>query len=148
MIMKEEIKMQKLLHAPLQKVWSAITDKEEMKAWYFDLAEFRPEIGFQFSFTGGPEGGPVYVHLCEVTEVIAQKKLTYSWKYEGFPGISWVTFDLEPQGENTLLTLTHIGLESIAPSGPDFALKNFKEGWNHFVNNALPAYVEQSQLHV
>ncbi|HSH18897.1 MAG TPA: hypothetical protein VLA03_00500 [Draconibacterium sp.] len=30
--------------------WKAITVKEEMKKWYFDLEEFIPEVGFEFSF--------------------------------------------------------------------------------------------------
>ena len=38
-----------LLNAPASKVWKAITDKNEMKQWYFDLAEFKPEVGFEFS---------------------------------------------------------------------------------------------------
>ena len=26
-----------------------------MKQWYFDLAEFKPEVGFKFQFMGGTE---------------------------------------------------------------------------------------------
>lgn len=141
--MKDAVIVEKVLHATVPQVWKAITDKTEMKEWYFDLEDFKAEKGFTFTFNGGPEEGPVYVHLCEVTEVIPNKKLTYSWRYEGVPGISYVTWELEAKGDNTLLTLTHTGLDTIAPAGPDFALHNFKEGWNHFVNKALPAYVER-----
>jgi len=116
-----------------------------MKEWYFDLQEFKAEKGFTFKFNGGPETGPVYVDICEVTEAIPEKKLTYSWRYEGFPGNTYVTWELQPKGDDTLLTLTHIGLETIAPAGPDFAADNFKDGWNHFVNKALPAYLERNQ---
>ena len=41
-----------LLNAPVAKVWKAITDKDDMKQWYFDLAEFKPEVGFEFQFKG------------------------------------------------------------------------------------------------
>jgi uncharacterized protein YndB with AHSA1/START domain len=44
-----------LLNAPISKVWKTITDKDDMKKWYFDIAEFKPEVGFEFQFEGGNE---------------------------------------------------------------------------------------------
>jgi len=68
-----------LLNAPASKVWKAITNKDQMKKWYFDLAEFKPEVGFEFQFHAGDEKKQ-WLHLCKITEVAAGKKLTYSWK--------------------------------------------------------------------
>ena len=48
------------VNAPASKVWKAITDKDEMKKWYFDLKEFKPEVGFEFSFMGGPSEDKQY----------------------------------------------------------------------------------------
>lgn len=45
--------IERAFHAPIATVWQAITDKEQMKKWYFDLAEFKPEVSFSFSFPGG-----------------------------------------------------------------------------------------------
>ena len=39
-----------LLDATPAKVWKALTDKDKMRQWYFDLKEFKPEVGFEFSF--------------------------------------------------------------------------------------------------
>lgn len=36
--------------APVAIVWKAQTDKNEMKKWYFDLEDFKPEKGFKFEF--------------------------------------------------------------------------------------------------
>lgn len=47
--------LQRTFNAPVSKVWTALTDKDEMKKWYFDLAEFKAEKGFVFTFTAGPE---------------------------------------------------------------------------------------------
>ena len=44
--------IERTLNAPAEKVWKAITDKEQMKQWYFDIAEFEPTIGFEFTFSG------------------------------------------------------------------------------------------------
>lgn len=122
-------------------LWIALTDKREMKKWYFDLVEFRPEVGFRFSFTGGPSPERQYVHHCEITEAIPLQKLTYSWAYEGYRGVSYVTFELFPQKSKTLLTLTHSGIDSFPADEPDLAIENFRQGWNSIINESLKNYI-------
>jgi uncharacterized protein YndB with AHSA1/START domain len=138
----QPIVIERRFEAPSSKVWKAITDKDEMKNWYFDLAEFKPEIGFKFQFTGGPSPDKQYLHLCEVAEVIPGKKLTYSWRYDGYPGNSFVTFELFEEKGSTLLKLTHKGIESFAGANPDFAMDNFSEGWNYIIHTSLKNYLE------
>ena len=135
--------LERLFSAPVAKVWHAITDKNEMKNWYFDLAEFKPEIGFKFQFIGGPSPEKQYLHLCEITEVIYEKRLTYSWRYEGYSGNSSVTFELFEQGNQTLLKLTHKGLETFPKENADFAVKNFEEGWKEIIHTSLKNYLEK-----
>ena len=127
--------------ATVEKVWKAITDKNEMKLWYFDLAEFKAEVGFKFQFLGGPPEKE-YLHLCEVTEVVTGKKLTYSWRYDGYKGISFVTFELFGEGANTRLKLTHAGLETFPIENPDLAKHNFAEGWTAIIGESLKKYLE------
>ena len=134
--------IERTYHASMDTVWQAITDKNKMKQWYFDLPEFKPEVGFEFSFTGGPPER-AYRHLCKVTEVIAGKKLTYSWRYDGYEGNSFVTFELFPEGNNTRLKLTHKGLETFPASNPDFAKENFVAGWNDIVGKSLKEFLEK-----
>jgi len=128
--------------APVEKVWKASTDPDQMAQWYFDLKEFRPELGFEFRFPGGPSPEKQYMHVCKITEVEMGKKLTYSWRYDGYPGESFVTFLLTPQGDKTLLQLTHTGLETFPADNPDFASGNFVEGWNGFIRRSLKAFLE------
>jgi uncharacterized protein YndB with AHSA1/START domain len=40
--------IERTYNAPIAKVWKALTDKNDMKQWYFDLSEFKPEVGFEF----------------------------------------------------------------------------------------------------
>jgi uncharacterized protein YndB with AHSA1/START domain len=132
--------LERLLDAPVSSVWQAITDKDEMKKWYFDLPEFKAEVGFKFQFVGCKENGEdsvEYVHLCEVTEVIPEKRLTYSWCYDGYSGISFVTFELFEADEKTLLRLSHKGIESFPKENPDFAIHNFEEGWSQIIGRSL-----------
>ncbi|MEL7586202.1 MAG: SRPBCC domain-containing protein [Prolixibacteraceae bacterium] len=138
------VAVEKLFSVTIDKVWKAITDKNEMKQWYFDLEEFKAEVGFKFQFKAGPNEAVQYLHVCEVTEVIPQKKLTYSWCYDGYSGISFVTFELFEKGEKTLLKLTHQGIDSFPTENPDFAMRNFEEGWNEIINNSLVNYLENA----
>lgn len=120
----------------------AITDNNQMKQWYFDIAEFKPEVGFEFQFTGEGKDGKKYIHLCKVVEVIKEKKLTFSWRYDGFEGNSFVTFELSAEGEETKLKLTHTGLETFPANNPDFAKESFTEGWNYITGTSLKQFVE------
>jgi len=135
---------ERILNAPLEKVWNAITKKEEMDKWYFKIAAFSPEPGFEFRFVGQGSQGETFVHLCEVKEVIPLKKLSYSWRYEGLPGESLVTFELTPDGDQTKLRLTHSGLESFAGNGPDFQVESFTGGWQHIIGKSLTEYLESA----
>ena len=135
--------IERVYNASPEKVWKAITDKEQMKQWYFDLKEFRPEIGFEFSFYGGTDEKQ-YLHLCNITEVVKGKKLSYTWRYEGYAGISEVSFELFDEGSKTRLRLTHAGLETFpATENPDLKKENFEAGWTEIIGKSLKEFVEK-----
>jgi len=138
----EPVIVKRIYNVPIEKVWNALTDNNEIKQWYFQLADFKPEVGFKFQFSGGADNGHQYLHLCEVTEVIPGKKIAYTWRYDGLPGNSEVSWELFEQGDKTLLKLTHTGLESFVTNGLDFAKSSFNGGWNYFLNEALSKYLE------
>ena len=138
----KEIVIERIFDAPIQKVWKAITDKEQMKHWYFDLAEFKPEVGFEFQFLAGKDEKK-YLHLCKITELTPGKKITYSWKYDGYEGMSYVTLELFAEGNKTRLKLTHKGLETFPKSNPDLARKNFAQGWTSIIGTSLKKFLEK-----
>jgi uncharacterized protein YndB with AHSA1/START domain len=135
----EPLVIEKTFDAPVARVWQAMTSKDEMSRWFFDLKEFKPQAGFEFDFTVEHEGN-TYAHRCKVTEVVPQKKLAFTWRYQGHEGDSLVTFELFAEGRKTRLKLTHEGLETF-PQTPQFARKNFERGWN-FISTALKDLVE------
>jgi uncharacterized protein YndB with AHSA1/START domain len=141
--MDEPIKIERIFDAPIARVWSAITDKDEMKNWYFDVPMFEPIVGCKFKFGGGPSEDNQYLHLCEVTEVIVEKRLTHSWRYDGYAGNSFVTFDLSEIVGKTLLNFSHAGVETFPEDNPDLAKKNFVAGWDHIINISLKNYLEK-----
>ena len=136
----EAIIVERTFDAPIARVWKALTDVDQMREWYFNLKEFKPEIGFEFEFVVEHEGN-TYHHLCKVTEVIPQKKIAYTWRYKDVPGNSLVTFELLPEGNKTRLKLTHTGIETF-PKTPAYARKNFEDGWSAIVSSELKQFLE------
>ncbi len=122
----EAVVIERTFNAPVGRVWTALTNVEQMRQWYFDLKEFKPEVDH---------------HLCKVTKVIPQKALAYTWRYQGHKGDSLVTFELFADGDKTRLKLTHEGLETF-PKTPSFARKNFMEGWTQIIGSSLKEFVE------
>jgi uncharacterized protein YndB with AHSA1/START domain len=139
----EAIVIERTFKAPVAQVWKALTDVEEMRRWYFDLKEFKPEVGFDFEFVVEHEGVS-YHHLCRVTEVIPRQRIAYTWRYKGEPGDSLVTFELFPEGDQTRLKLTHTGIETF-PKTPAYARKNFEAGWTAIIGSELKQFVEKPE---
>ena len=134
--------IERTFNAPIDAVWTAISDREAMKHWYFDMEGFVPEVGCNFGFTH--VGATVTrVHLCQIKEIEKNRKISYSFRLGGNPGDSLVTFELFPEGDTTRLKLTHTGIETFAD--PIQELKNFTGGWNTFINTRLVQYLSSSK---
>ncbi|MCO5948125.1 SRPBCC family protein [Mucilaginibacter flavidus] len=134
--------IERTYNATADRVWQAITDRDKMEQWYFKLKEFKPEVGFEFEFEGGPPE-KTFLHLCKVIEVIPGKKLTHSWRYDGYEGNSFVTWEVFDEGDKTRVKLTHAGLETF-PAIPDFAKENFVMGWTDILGRMLKEYLEKA----
>src|SRR5204862_4665363 len=139
----EAVMIERTFNAPVARVWKALTNADEMRVWYFDLKEFKPEVGFEFEFTVEHEGTK-YHHLCKITEVIPQKKIAYTWRYAGQEGNSLVTFELFADGDKTRLRLTHEGLETF-PKLPAYARAKFEAGRPEILGSSLKQFVEEPQ---
>jgi uncharacterized protein YndB with AHSA1/START domain len=135
--------LERTYNAPVKTVWEALTQKEKMKHWYFDLDEFKPEVGFEFSFSGQGSKGENYLHLCKITEVVKERKLAYSWQYKDHPGSSMLTFELFDENGQTRVKLTHEGLGTFPQDSPDFARESFAQGWTHILGISLKEFVEK-----
>lgn len=140
---QEPFTIERTYSAPVSAVWKAISNRAEMAKWYFDLKEFKAEVSFEFTFEGCTEEETKYLHLCKVMEVVVNKRLTYSWRYDGYEGNSFVTFELFEEGNATKLKLTHTGLETFPQNNKDFARTNFAAGWESIIGKSLKEYLEK-----
>ena len=142
---QEPFVIQRVYDAPVEKVWEAITNVQQMKQWYMDkLEDFKPEPGFVTRFTVN-NFGKDFEHIWTVKEAVPNIKISYEWKYGGQPGESMVSFELEAEGKRTRLTLTHSGLETFNPAVyPEYARENFVQGWTSLIGTQLKTFVEQA----
>ena len=84
------------------------------------------------------------MHVFEIVEVIPEKKLKHSWRYDGYGGNSFLTFELFAEGDKTKLVLTHEGLETFPSTNLDFAVSNFAEGWSFIINTSLENFLSKN----
>lgn len=142
------IVVERTYNAPVSVVWNAITDKDQMRQWYFEpLADFKPEVGFETEFDVQFEGQN-YPHQWNVTEVVPETKIAYDWRYRGYPGDSSVTWELSETLDGTKLTLTHQGHETllISQDDPTVRREGCEAGWAYFLHESLKAFLEPQDV--
>ncbi|MDO7854657.1 SRPBCC family protein [Hymenobacter convexus] len=129
---------ERVYDAPIEKVWQALTDTDQLRHWYFpQVRKFEPVVGAHVAFA---EDGSPYGKEWVVTDVVPGRKLAHTWAYKNYPGSSEVTFALAAQGDKTRLTLTHTGIESF-PDDPHFARRRFEDGWAQILGRNLQEHL-------
>ncbi len=143
---KKLVVVERVYEAPIEVVWEALTDKDQMKQWYFAVSDFKPEVGFEFQFSA-KRNGKTYLHRCKVVEANPITKLAYTWSYEGYVGQSLVTFELFSEDkEKTRLKLTHSDLDKLSKDHPEFSQENMNAGWENILGDSLRKFVESESF--
>ncbi|MFG5409436.1 SRPBCC family protein [Piscinibacter sakaiensis] len=125
--------MQRRLPGPIERVWACLTESELRRQWLAaGTMDLRPGTSFELvwrndelsaSAAERPEGFPEESRaVCQFIEVEAPRRMRYRW-----PGVGEVCFELEPLGDEVMLTLTHRGLEG------ERLLLNVCAGWHAHV---------------
>jgi uncharacterized protein YndB with AHSA1/START domain len=111
---KPALTLKRRLNASPQKVFRAWTDPQQVMHWWgpagaeFLSAEIDARVGGQFRKTARTADGEEHEVSGTYLEVIPDQKLVFSWAWRGTPERqSLVTIELKPDGDGTLLTLTH-----------------------------------------
>ena len=124
------LRMQRRLPGPVERVWAYLTDSALRRQWLAsgDMV-LRPGTQFELVWRNDelsaspaerPDGFSAESRAtCEFIEVQAPTHLRYRW-----PGVGEVSFELEPQGDEVLLTLTHRQLVG------DTLILNVSAGWH------------------
>lgn len=134
------------INASAEKIWKALTTKEQMKEWYFDIPDFKLEEKSVFNFFETGETKE-YHHQCEILEIIEHEKFVHTWTHpshsKGTSTLSWI---LENNEKGVLIHLKHEGIEQFEDAGPAFSEANFEMGWKNILM-MLKLYVNGIRRH-
>jgi uncharacterized protein YndB with AHSA1/START domain len=127
------------LHAPVERVWQALSNAEELGDWFgIDL---RGEVMLEGHALRGPITYPGFEHLNCVMEIQKMEALRLlSWQWHPFaidPSVDYssepstlVTFELQRVGDGTLLSLTESGFDALPQERRETAFARNNEGWS------------------
>ena len=132
--MKNSIKKEKIFNHPIDKIWNAITNAEEISTWFLD-ADFKAEVGYRYTFNSkGEECSPIIGEVKSATPYI----IAYSWIIKDMPEISTlVTWTLENTIDGTKLTLVHSDISNYAGETAITMFESFNGGWDNCINGLL-----------
>lgn len=111
---KPSLTIKRRLNAPPEKVYAAWTQPEKIARWFgpHEIASVQAEmdvrVGGRFRIIMRPASGDTHDVGGSYREVVPNEKLVFDWAWISTPErVSLVTVTLKPDGEGTMLTLTH-----------------------------------------
>lgn len=140
--MNRPIIIEQTVNAPAEKVWKALTDRNEMNIWYFDIPDFVLKEGAVFNFYE-PGEERKYHHQAEILEIVPERKLKHTWFYPEFSEQkTTLIWELQPEDEQTLVRLTHEDINHFNDLGENFSEKAFTDGWSQIIEQNLKRFLE------
>ena len=133
-LMGRTLEKELFIKASPQRVFQALTTKEDLERWFLVQAEVDLRPGGAIRFEWGP--GMVEVGTILVCE--PPSRLSYTWETFG-PGTTTLTFELTAENDGTRLRLTHTGIGE----GEDWDryYTSVKSGWSAHLGD-LAAWLE------
>lgn len=127
-------------------VFSVVSQPEHLRDWWPDEANFERLVGAQGQFVFQHEGdGAPYVATFSIVELDAPRRFSFRWVYDdgATPGPTnslLVSFELEPHGEGTRVTMTETGFRERGWSLAELehAYQDHSSGWDFFLARLAP----------
>ena len=126
----DAIQRELVLPAPPERVWAALTQADQLAAWFGTQAAIDLRPGGAVTFTWDGSTGPIGQNSGVIEAVDPPRRLVFRWQSFG-PDVpaTRVEFTLEPHPEGTLLHLVESGFARVpAHLRRDFHDRN-TEGW-------------------
>ncbi|EAR14788.1 SRPBCC family protein [Robiginitalea biformata] len=134
-----------IINASQEAVWQAITDPDQMRAWYFeDIPDFKAEVGFETGFDVAVEDR-VFPHKWRITEADPPCRITCEWRYENYAGCGYVTFELAGVEAKTRVHLINTITEDFPGDIPEFKRESCIGGWEYFIRQRLKGFLENPE---
>ncbi|WP_299225540.1 SRPBCC domain-containing protein [uncultured Psychroserpens sp.] len=125
--MKDSITKEKLFNHPIETVWNAISKGEEISAWFIK-ADFKPIVGYQYTFISKPNEKGCTTISGEVKKSDPYT-LIYTWIVADTKVETIVKWELESIEEGTKLHLEHSGISKYEGETAIAMFESFNDGW-------------------
>jgi uncharacterized protein YndB with AHSA1/START domain len=111
---KPSLTLKRRYNAPPEKVFSAWTDPKKLGRWFCPtackpvLTESDARVGGRYRIVVRAQSGEAHDVSGTFREVVPNRRLAFTWAWRSTPEReSLVTVELKPDGDGTMLTLTH-----------------------------------------
>jgi uncharacterized protein YndB with AHSA1/START domain len=143
----DKVVIERLFNAPVNLVWSIWTEPKFIKMWFGSdpngnvlSADIDLSAGGKYKISFQDSDGTIHTAFGEYIELIEFAKLHCTWEWESEAGhVSELIVELIPQGEKTLLILTHFNLNPNSIHG-------YTEGWNGTLNKIVEKIIENKSV--
>ncbi len=143
MIKPAPILVERTYSASPNRVWEALTDKDKLTLWYFEIPEFELKKGAEFNFYES-KGANRYHYRIKILEFKPNELLQYIWSHPTeSKGVSVVTWYLTRRGNATAVRVVHEGVESFADAGLLLDRAKYEKSWNNILGTSLANFLEE-----
>jgi uncharacterized protein YndB with AHSA1/START domain len=141
-VVPERIEREIVIDAPVEVVWSVVTEPEHIAGWFSDAAELDLQAGGRLALRWNHTGA----FLGRVERVEPPHFLSFRWVVE--PGreldagnSTLVEFSLRAEGDSTRLTVVETGFQALAAPDDEKQrhLESHRHGWERELGE-LAAY--------
>jgi uncharacterized protein YndB with AHSA1/START domain len=105
------IRIERRYDSPVERVWRAVTEPDEMERWFVVRPSWKPELGETFE---------AYGHRGEITELDRPRAFAWTW------GVEEYRFELESDGDGCRLVFTHVFNPDLGPQ------EQHERGWRAY----------------
>lgn len=129
------VRFERRYDAKPDEIWSALTEPERLGRWLADVAELELRVGGRFLLRWH-ESDATQETDGTILALEPNRLLELNWTYPGEPD-SVARFELQPDGDGTVLILDHRGL-------PPGAIAGYGAGWHSHLDS-LDAHLHGGQ---
>jgi uncharacterized protein YndB with AHSA1/START domain len=126
----DSIEREVILPAPPARVWTALTQADQLSAWFGTQATVDLRPGGELVFTWDGSTGPSGIARGVVETIEPPIRFVFRWQSEADQApMTRVEFTLEPHPEGTRLRLVESGFASLPPESRGGPHASHVEGW-------------------